>query len=71
MNFRIVTASGPVSVFLTCQEVADRWRCSKATIYRRIATGRLDTIGDGVLLRVTRESLLRYEAEITNRRRAS
>ena len=71
MSLRIVTASGPMSPYLTCQEVADRLRCSKATIYRRIAAGSLDTIGDGVLLRVTLESLLRYEAEITNRRRAS
>lgn len=70
--FSIVTDNGPAPLYLTCQEVADRWRCSKATIYRRIAAGKLDTIADAGLYRVTLESLLRYEASITtNRRRAS
>ncbi|MEI7644903.1 MAG: helix-turn-helix domain-containing protein [Chloroflexales bacterium] len=70
-DFAHALADGPAPLYLTCQEVADRWRCSKATVYRRIGTGKLDTIGDGALLRVTLESLLRYEAEIMNRRRAS
>lgn len=71
MSLRIVTDAGPMPMYLTCKEVAQRWQCSKATIYRRIDKGKLDTIGEGALLRVTLESLLRYEAEITNRRRAS
>lgn len=71
MSLRIVTDTGIAPIYLTCQEVADRWRCSKATVYRRIAARHLDTIGEGSLLRVTMESVLRYEDEITNCRRAS
>jgi hypothetical protein len=51
--------------------VANRWRCSKATIFRRIKNGLLDTIGESQLLRVTLESVLRYEAKTLNKRRFS
>jgi len=71
MSLRIVTDHGPEAPYFTCEEVAQRWKCSKSTIYRRIATGMLDTIGAGALLRVTYESVARYEAETKNRRRAS
>lgn len=58
-------------IYLTCREVANRWRCSKGTIYRRINDGLLDTIGEGQLLRVTLESVLRYETRTRNRGRTS
>lgn len=69
--FKLVTDDGPSAIYLTCQEVAGRWKCSKATIYRRIAAGELDTIGAGALLRVTMTSVQRYEAKTANHRRAS
>lgn len=60
------------SPFLTCEEVAQRWKCSKSTIYRRINAGLLETVGQGALLRITLESVLGYEATMKNcRRRAS
>lgn len=71
MTLRIVTDEGLHEPYLTYAEVAKRWRCSKATVARRIKAGRLDTIGEGQLVRVTLESVLRYEAETKNRRRAS
>lgn len=71
MTLRMLTASAPESPFLTCEETALRWKCSKSTIYRRVAAGALDTIGQGALLRITLESVLRYEAETKNCRRAS
>lgn len=58
-------------VYLTYQEVAARWRCSKATVARRVKAGHLNTVHQGALLRVTFESVLNYEAETKNRRRAS
>lgn len=71
MTFQIVTPNGPAPLYLTCQEVADRLRWSKATIFRLLKKGKLDTIGKGALLRVTLASVLRYEAEMLNQRRAS
>lgn len=68
---KLVTDTGLQAPYLTYQEVAKRWRCSKATVKRRIDAGRLDTIGDGQLIRVTLESVLRYETETKNQRRQS
>lgn len=59
---RIVTNDGSQPVYMTYAEVAERWKCSKATVKRRIDAGKLDTIGDGQLIRVTLESVLRHEA---------
>lgn len=56
------------SPYLTCADVARRWCCSKSTVYRRIRAGHLETIGQRALLRVTRESMIRYEAEIKRHR---
>ena len=55
------------SPYLTCAEVAARWRCSRSTVFRRIKTGHLEAVGRGALLRVTRESMLRYEATLRQR----
>ena len=59
---------GEESPYLTCAEVASRWRCSKSTVYRRIKAGQLERVGQRALLRVTRESMLRYEATIMSQR---
>jgi excisionase family DNA binding protein len=71
MSFRIVTDHGTEQPYLTYADVAARWKCSKATIARYVRAGKLDTIGSGALVRVTLESVLRYEDDTRNRRRAS
>lgn len=55
-------------VYLTYDEVARRWKCSKATVRRRVREGRLEIIGQGNLIRITRQSLLAYEAASKRRR---
>jgi excisionase family DNA binding protein len=53
--------------YLTYADIAKRWKCSKATVRRRVAAGQLEIIGAGNFVRVTRQSLLDYEA--ANKRR--
>jgi excisionase family DNA binding protein len=55
-------------VYLTYAEVAKRWKCSKATVRRRVRFGKLEIIGQGNLIRITRQSLLDYEAADKRRR---
>jgi len=57
--------SDPLSV-LTVKEVADRLRCSEATVMRRIYAGKLRAMIDGRLIRVTPEDLATF---IRNSRR--
>ncbi|NTU84005.1 MAG: helix-turn-helix domain-containing protein [Chloroflexales bacterium] len=54
--------------YLTYAEVAQRWKCSKATVRRRVASGALEIIGAGNFVRVTRQSLLEYESASKRRR---
>ncbi|NCC30533.1 MAG: DNA-binding protein [Chloroflexia bacterium] len=54
--------------YLTYEEVARRWKCSKATVRRRVRAGELEVMGAGTVVRVTRQSLLDYEAKRKNRR---
>lgn len=56
--------------YLTYAEVARRWKCSKATVRRRVADGQLEVFGSSTLTRITRESVIAYEAA-GRRRRAS
>lgn len=60
-DLQIVREFGPDPVYLKCKEVAARWRCSLATVYRRVNDGTLDTVGQGSLLRVSSASVTRYE----------
>lgn len=55
-------------IYLTYEEVARRWKCSKATVRRRVAAGQLETFGTGTFTRITRESMLAYEASSKKRR---
>jgi excisionase family DNA binding protein len=57
-------------VYYTYAEVARRWKCSKATVRRRVAAGKLEVIGAGNFVRITRQSLLDYEAAHKTRRKA-
>ena len=68
MSLKLITEDGPAPIYLTYAEVAKRWRCSKATIARRVRAGELETTFNGALLRVTMASVLDYEAK---QRRAS
>lgn len=54
--------------YLTYDEVAKRWKCSKATVRRRVVAGQLETFGIGRFTRITRESMLVYEASAKKRR---
>jgi excisionase family DNA binding protein len=61
------TAKEP-TIYYTYAEIAKRWKCSKATVRRRVAAGQLEIIGGGNFIRVTRQSLLDYEAAHKRRR---
>jgi excisionase family DNA binding protein len=61
------TAKEP-TVYYTYAEIAKRWKCSKATVRRRIVAGKLETFGTGTFTRITRESVLAYEANEKKRR---
>ena len=54
--------------YLTYAEVAKRWKCSKATVRRRVANGKLEVFGQGNFIRISRQSLLEYEASDKRRR---
>jgi excisionase family DNA binding protein len=54
--------------YYTYAEVAKRWKCSKATVRRKVAAGKLEILGGGNFIRITRESLLKYEATRKTRR---
>lgn len=71
MKLQLVTERGREEIYFTYQEVADRWKCSKSTVIRRVRAGALETVGEGTLTRVTIESLLAYEEATRKRRRAS
>jgi len=53
--------------YYTYAEVAKRWKCSKATIKRKVANGLLQTIGQGKLRRITRQSMIDYESKTLTR----
>lgn len=46
---------------LTVEEVAERWRCSRATVYNLLASGTLKGFKLGRGVRIPRESVERYE----------
>ncbi len=54
--------------YLTYAEVAKRWKCSKATVQRRVRSGKLEVFGSGNFIRISRQSLLDYEAADKRRR---
>lgn len=41
------TVTNPLPKFLTVEEVAELFRCSTKTIYRRVASGKLPAIEEG------------------------
>lgn len=67
---RLRTDNGFEEVFLTYEEVARRWKCSKATVRRHVKRGVLETIGKGGLIRVTLQSVIAYEDSTRQQRRA-
>ena len=48
---------------MTVADVAKRWRCSKNTVYRLIAEGKLKTFRLGIDIRVTEREIERFEEE--------
>ncbi len=64
MTLERLTDDGQIATYLTYQELADRWQCSKATIRRRIHAGQLDVVVFSISFkRITGASVLRYERE--------
>jgi excisionase family DNA binding protein len=56
------------TIYYTYADIAKRWKCSKATVRRRVAAGQLETFGSGTFTRISRESVLSYEASAKKRR---
>lgn len=56
----------PVGQMLTVKEVAERWKCSLPTVWRRIKEGYICTIKIGGITRVPETELMKYEAPAVN-----